>query len=77
LSNAFVIALIVQRMSSVGVDNGRRPAHRMVVVVLTVLHFVDGDLINVRFGPLCGLTSDMPRGPRSAHEATIAAIREW
>jgi hypothetical protein len=26
----------------------------------------DSDLINVRFGPLCGLKSDIPRGPRSA-----------
>src|SRR6516164_6426798 len=26
----------------------------------------DGDLINVRFGPLCGLKSDISRGPRSA-----------
>src|SRR5262245_56164485 len=26
----------------------------------------DSDLINVRFGPLCGLKSDISRGPRSA-----------
>src|SRR5262245_735604 len=26
----------------------------------------DSDLINVRFGPLCGLTPDISRGPRSA-----------
>jgi len=28
------------------------------------------DLINVRFGPLCGLKSDISRGPRSAQEET-------
>src|SRR5262249_42275945 len=27
----------------------------------------DRDLINVRFGPLCGLTLDISRGPRSAN----------
>src|SRR6516225_3714567 len=27
----------------------------------------DSDLINVRFGPLCGLKSDILRGPRSAN----------
>jgi hypothetical protein len=27
----------------------------------------DSNLINVRFGPLCGLKSDIPRGPRSAN----------
>jgi len=27
----------------------------------------ESDLINVRFGPLCGLTSDISRGPRSAN----------
>jgi len=26
----------------------------------------DSDLINVRFGPICGLKPDIPRGPRSA-----------
>jgi hypothetical protein len=26
----------------------------------------DSDLINIRFGPLCGLTSDILAGPRSA-----------
>jgi hypothetical protein len=26
----------------------------------------DSDLINVRFGPLCGLTADISRGPRSS-----------
>ena len=26
----------------------------------------DSDLINVRFAPLCGLKSELPRGPRSA-----------
>jgi hypothetical protein len=27
----------------------------------------DSELINVRFGPLCGLNSDISRGPRSAN----------
>src|SRR5262249_25351462 len=27
----------------------------------------DSDLIDVRFGPLCGLTPDISRGPRSAN----------
>jgi hypothetical protein len=35
--------------------------------VRTCTHKIgDNDLINVRFGPLCGLKSDIPRGPRSA-----------
>jgi hypothetical protein len=29
-------------------------------------HKGDRDAINVRFGPLCGLKSDISRGPRSA-----------
>src|ERR1700745_2317923 len=35
---------------------------------LVILHesVRDSDLINVRFGPLCGLKSDISRGPRSA-----------
>src|SRR5262249_41871049 len=32
----------------------------------------DSDLINVRLGPLCGLKSDISRGPRSCHEPTFS-----
>ena len=32
----------------------------------------DSDLINVRFGPLCGLTLDISRGPRSANSRQSA-----
>src|SRR5215510_5526626 len=33
----------------------------------------DSDLINVRIGPLCGLKSDISRGPRSAD--IVAKVR--
>ena len=39
----------------------------------------DSDLTNVRFGSLCGLKSDISRGPRSAsrrHHAQLAAPRK-
>jgi hypothetical protein len=43
-------------------------SHKLDVINLEcALHKIAiGDLINVRFGPLCGLTSDITRGPRSA-----------
>jgi hypothetical protein len=35
----------------------------------------DSDLIDVRFGPLCGPKSDIPRGPRSNQHQTTTAGR--
>src|SRR5262249_53276058 len=40
-----------------GIVPARARTHKMAVG--------DGDLINVRFGPLCGLKSDISRGPSS------------
>jgi hypothetical protein len=34
-------------------------------------------LINVRFGPLCGLKSDISQGPRSARTGLICSKRRW
>jgi hypothetical protein len=35
------------------------------------------DLINVRFGPLCGLTSDISRGPRSAKNGLMHGSKRY
>src|SRR5258707_15063139 len=37
----------------------------LVLIKIVIGH---SDLINVRFGPLCGLKSDISRGPRSANK---------
>ena len=41
--------------------------------VLIQSQLVTANLINVRFGPLCGLKSDISRGPRSANNG----YRRW
>jgi hypothetical protein len=37
----------------------------------------DSDLINVRFAPLCGLKSELPRGPRSARNRHRVHFRAY
>jgi hypothetical protein len=53
----------VQGFFSEGTDC-RRPGHDLGRAHKIAIG--DSDLINVRFGPLCGLKSDISRGPRSA-----------
>jgi hypothetical protein len=55
-------------LSSAAAVGPREPA--LLGRALIKPRLVNSDLINVRFGPLCGLKSDISRGPRSAQTRT-------